>query len=109
MVARPPVGDLIGDLKTVTTTMRASVEIVAIDMAARGRYREGYSGEALTLSRNAGRARGTCQVEASLDLAPSIIDGIRRHTLIAERRSTVASAASTCSNSFMGLTAPSWA
>ena len=58
---------------------------------------------------NAGRARGTCQVEASLDLAPSIIDGIRRHTLIAERRSTVASAASTCSNSFMGLTAPSWA
>ena len=58
---------------------------------------------------NAGRARGTCQVEASLDLAPSIIDGIRRQTLIAERRSTVASAASTCSNSFMGLTAPSWA
>ena len=104
MVARPPVGDL----KTVTATMRASVEIVAIDMAARGRDREGYS-EALTLSRNAGRARGTCQVEASLDLAPSIIDGIRRHTLIAERRSTVASAASTCSNSFMGLTAPSWA
>ena len=39
MVARPPVGDLIGDLKTVTTTMRASVEIVAIDMAARGSRR----------------------------------------------------------------------
>ena len=74
MVARPPVGDP----KTVTAKMRASVEIVAIDMAARGRDREGYN-EALTLSRNAGRARGTCQVEAPLDLAPSIIDGIRRH------------------------------
>ena len=70
--ARPPVGDP----KTVTAKMRASVEIVAIDMAARGRDREGYN-KALALSRNAGKVRGTCQVEAALDLAPSIIDGIK--------------------------------